>query len=199
MCATIRCDVFAVRIMFKRNSWWKDPESLFAKGLRTRPCRIDQLIYEIVRDDVEGADCTHLIRITTKLTERRHCGIHLQTPHPSLRVQRMVRWCFGSSEKQPLSLTVHQSYRVSCHAPNFISVRHNLFACFALLDRPRISRGVNGNCEKHKRREPRICSLLKAWLRLKPGNNWRQQIALAIASDDGKPKALQPNSIMSSA
>ena len=136
---------------------------------------------------------------TTKLTERRHCGIHLQTPHPSLRVQRMVRWCFGSSEKQPLPLTVHQSYRVSCHAPNFTSVRHDLFACFALLDRPRISRGVNGNCEKHKRREPRICSLLKAWLRLKPGNNWRQQIALAIASDDGKPKALQPNSIMSSA
>ena len=44
-----------------------------------------------------------------------------------------------------------------------------------------------------------FASLLNAWRRLKPGNNWRQPIALAIASDAGKPKALQPNAIMSSA
>ena len=37
----------------------------------------------------------------------------------------------GSREKQPMPLTVHQSYRARCHAPNLTSVRHDLFACFA--------------------------------------------------------------------
>ena len=65
------------------------------------------------------------------------------------------------------------------------------------LNRPRISHGAKDNHEKTRKQG--LAQFVRAWLKLEPGNNWRQQIQSANRGATGKPKTLQPNPIMASA
>ena len=141
------------------------PRLYFALTIGSSVCAIAGTMNRINRKreasrNIDGPSLDCLIHGTTKLTERRHCAIHLQTPYASLRVQRMIRWSFVTERSNhcPSLLINHTEHAVTRQIRRASDITFSLVSYISrLLNRPRISHGVKDNREKHKRRESGFC------------------------------------------